>query len=220
MKTRIISLLALVCLAGTLSAQTVNWRSWNNTDRHVAGVYAGWDYATTAGVNYGYRLKSTLPLLVGGEVSLPAGSNLLDDFKIKGGIQAEVITFNHFSATVKVNGIFRRYESEFVRLGNFGSEFSAVVGYYKKRWYSALEIGFDKAIVTHMKHSDLMQDYYPQIKNGWFIPNGGNFSYGLQLGYSIRKVDLTLRTGKTITQDFKTKPAIPFHFQLGVNKRF
>ena len=48
MKTRIISLLALVCLAGTLSAQTVNWRSWNNTDRHVAGVYAGWDYATTA----------------------------------------------------------------------------------------------------------------------------------------------------------------------------
>ncbi|UPT69864.1 MAG: hypothetical protein M0D53_12065 [Flavobacterium sp. JAD_PAG50586_2] len=105
------------------------------------------------------------------------------------------------------------------RFLNFGSEFSALAGLYKPKWYVAGELGFDKAITTHVKHSELAQEYYPDIKNGWYIPRGGNFLYGLHSGVSFKKNDLTLKFGKVIQEDFKTEPTIPFYFQLGLNRK-
>ena len=103
---------------------------------------------------------------------------------------------------------------------NYGSEFSALIGYYKPRWYIAGEFGFDKAITTHIRHSEEMKNQFPEIKDGWYIPTGGNYLYGLQLGYSFRKMDVTLKTGKTVAQGFKTSAMFPIYFQLGVNKKF
>ena len=119
-----------------------------------------------------------------------------------------------------MQGIFRRYESEYVRLVNFGSEFSTAIGYYKPRWYTAAEFGFDKAIITHFKHDNTIREYYPEIQDWWYIPTGGNFFYGLQVGYSFKSCDLYLKGGKTITQDFKTTAMIPFYVNVGFNKRF
>lgn len=200
-------------------AQTVNWRSLQTEDKHILNLNAGWDYGTSFGIGYGYKLDSKIPLIIGTEFSLPAGEDLVDDFKTKIGVQAEVFRYHSFSATVKIHGIFRRYQSDFVRLANFGSEFSTVFGYYRSRWYAAAELGFDKSIITHIRHSSLMEDYYPEIQSGWYIPTGGNFFYGLQLGYSFRKYDVYLKTGKTVTQDFKTEPPIPLYLQLGLNKK-
>jgi hypothetical protein len=39
----------------------------------------------------------------------------------------------------------------------------------------------------------------------------------LQVGYSFKRNDLYLKAGQVITQDFKTKPFIPFYLQLGYN---
>ncbi len=201
-------------------AQTVNWRSIQREDKHIVHLNAGWDYASTFGIGYGYKLNSKIPLIIGTEFSVPAGKELFDDFKTKIGGQAELLRHKHFSATVKIQGILRRYQSEFARLSNFGSEFSTVFGYYKSRWYAAAEFGFDKSVVTHIRHSSMMEENYPEIQSGWYIPTGGNFFYGLQLGYSIAKCDLYLKTGKTVTQDFRTTPSIPLYLQLGLNKKF
>lgn len=220
MKTPILLIIILAFLCPWSFAQTINWRSLQADDKHIVSLNIGWDYAATVGIGYGQKVRSKIPMIFGAEFSIPAGETLLDDLKVKSGIQAEVFKINGFSATVKVNGIFRRYESEFARLLNFGSEFSAVLGYYKPRWYVAADFGFDKAIVTHIKHSDVMQDYYPAIKSGWFLPTGGNFFYGIGGGYSFRNYDLYIKGGKTVTQDFKTTSMIPFYLQLGVNKKF
>ena len=219
MRTIILSIILISCAQLSLS-QTVNWRSLHNGEKHIVNLNAGWDYAASFGVGYGYRLKSRIPLIIGTELSIASGENLLDDFKTKLGVQAEVFHLDNFSATIKVHGIFRQYQSELVALSNFGSEFSAVMGYYRPRWYAAVELGFDKAIVTHINHSSLMEEYYPDIQDGWFIPTGGNFSYGLQVGYTIRSYDIYIKTGKIVTQDFKTQPSIPVYLQLGLNKKF
>ena len=104
---------------------------------------------------------------------------------------------------------------------NFGSDFSGIVGYYRTHWFVAGEVGFDKAIVTNFKHSELYKDQYPDVVDGWYEPaTGGNFYYGLQAGFSFRKQDIYLRAGKILTQDYKTKPLIPYYGQLGCNIRF
>ena len=61
-------------------------------------------------------------------------------------------------------------------LANFGSDLSSTIGYYKPKWFVATEVGFDKAIVTHFKHSDLFKEHFPDVKDGWYEPaTGGNF---------------------------------------------
>ena len=96
---------------------------------------------------------------------------------------------------------------------------TGVIGYYKPKWFVAVEVGFDKAIVTHFKHSENFRNNFPDVQDGWYAPTGGNFHYGIQTGYSFKNSDLTLTIGNFITQDFKTTPLIPYYFKLGYNYR-
>jgi hypothetical protein len=120
-----------------------------------------------------------------------------------------------------VLGIFRRFENGYARLLNFGADVSTTGGFYKKHWFAAGEIGFDKAIVTHFKHTDLYKANFPGVKDGWYEPStGGNFYYGINGGYSFKKQDIYLKAGRLIQQDFKTSPMLPFYAELGLNFRF
>lgn len=198
-------------------AQTLNWTSLQKEHRHIANLTIGLDYGITLGVAYGYQLKTKLPIILGAEYSLPSGKNIGDDFKTKVGGQIRWIRAGDFQFSTKIQGVFRRFENNYVRLNNFGSDLSGVIGYYKPKCFLAGEVGFDKAIVTHFKHPDLMKENFA-AKDGWYEPaTGGNFYYGLQSGFSWRNHDLTIKAGKIITQDFKTEPILPFYIQLGYN---
>lgn len=101
-----------------------------------------------------------------------------------------------------------------------GADVSACIGYYRSGWFVAAETGFDKAIATRFKHSQEYHDNYPGVQDGWYKPfTGGNFYYGLQTGVSFGKQDIYLKAGKTITQDFKSKPQVPFFGQIGYTIR-
>ena len=218
MKSKI--LVALFFLVAVESfSQNINWRNLTNEQKHIVSLNIGLEYGTTIGVGYAYKLNTKLPFVLNTEFSIPAGEKYLDDHKTKFGAQTEIIKIGAFSTILKVHGVFRRYDNIMARFLNFGSEFSALAGIYKSRWFLSGEFGFDKAITTHVKHSELAQEYYPDVRNGWYIPTGGNFFCGLQSGFSFKKNDLTLKIGKVIQEDFKTSPTIPYYFQLGFNRK-
>jgi hypothetical protein len=178
-----------VALCNTIisKSQNVNWANLNTNQKHILNVNVGMDYAFTFGLGYGYQLKTKLPVIVGLEHSQPSGEVILDDFKTKIGGQVKLYQAGNLLFAVKVYGVFRRNENELVRLINFGSDLSGVIGYYKSKWYLAAEVGFDKAIVTNFKHSSLYKEYFPTVKDGWYQPaTGGNFYYGLQTGISLK----------------------------------
>ena len=217
-KIKILALLLFISLNGY--SQTINWSRLQKEDRHIVSVNAGLEYSLVAGLGYGYQLKTKMPVVLTADFSMPFGENLLDDHKAKLGATFKFAKIGDVHFTGKVQGIFRRYESDFVRMVNFGSDVAATAGYYKKKWFVAGEIGFDKAIVTNFKHSQLYKDVYPNVQDGWYEPaTGGNFYYGLQSGLSFKRSDLTLKLGKVVTQDFKTTPGIPFYIQLGYSFR-
>ena len=35
-----------------------------------------------------------------------------------------------------------------------------------------------------------MRENHPGIRDGWYVPTAGNFSYGMQAGFSARKLDV------------------------------
>lgn len=201
-----------------ISAQSINWNTVENT-KHITTIGIAWDYSLSYHVGYAYHFNTKLPLVIGANFSVPSGENLLDDFKAKAGGHIVLFDQSSLKGTVTLNGIYRRFENPLVRLQNFGGEMKGSFGYYKNNWFVAGEIGFDKAIVTHFKHSDsFKENNYSDVKDGWYQPaTGGNFLYGLQGGYSFKKSDMTLNLGKITTQDFKTTPRIPFYVMLGHN---
>lgn len=207
---------------GSLQAQTLNWGSLQKENKQVISAQTGMDYGVTFGLSYGYQVRTPwFPIVLGAEYSFPSGKHVLDDFKTKLGAQIRFVQYHNFCFSGRVQGVFRRYENEFVRMVNFGSDLAGTIGYYRPRWFVAGEAGFDKAIVTHFKHRQAYRDQFPGVIDGWYQPaTGGNFYYGLQTGISFGKHDLTLKAGKVLQEDFKTKPLLPFYGQIGYNIKF
>lgn len=210
----------LISFANQTYSQVINWQRMETGQKHIAHINAGWDYATSFGVGYSNKLNTSIPVLLDVQFSLPAGEFLFDDFKTKLGGQVRVLHAGNFMTAVGVRGIYRRHETDLVRLQNFGSEFMLSAGYYKSKWFVAGEFVFDKAVVTHFRHSDMMKEYYPEVKDGWYIPTGGNFAFGIQTGYSARNLDLTLKFGRIANQYFTSSIMVPYYLQLGLNRRF
>ncbi len=201
--------------------QVANWTRLTPDDKHLVAVNLGWDYGTTIGISYAYQLKTERPLLLVADLSVPFGEKLLDDFKMKIGGEMRLFRLRSWHASVSAQSIYRRYENELVRLQNFGAELGAKLGYYRPHWFLAGQAGFDKAIVTHFKHSDLYEEQLTAVPNGWYEPaTGGNFSFGLQGGYSLQQLDITFGLGLVKTQDLSTTPLIPYYAEIGFAYRW
>jgi len=219
MKNIIIIITAVLILnTSSTFAQEYNWNSLKDNRKHLLHLTAGLENGIIFGVGYGYQLSSKIPIIIGGEYSLPAGKNLIDDLKTKIGGHIRLIKIHNFCLSAKVQGIYRRYENNLVRMDNFGTYVGGNVGFYSPKLFAALEFGFDKAIVTYFKHGNSYREIYQEAVNGWYQPaTGGNYNYGIMAGYSFKKNDLYLRVGKLIAEDFKTDPFVPFYATIGYN---
>jgi hypothetical protein len=189
--------------------------------RNVVQMHAGFDYGATVQVGYARSFTLVRPVIAGLEYSFPMGSTLTDDFKVRLGGQVEVVEIDGFSATIKIYSNFRRYQTQLVRIVSFGSDFALLAGYYSATWYAAGELGFDKAIATQLKHSDIMRMNFPGIRDGWYVPTGGNWYYGVQGGKTIGEIlEVSLRLGATNAQFDDENAAMPVYLQLGVGVKF
>jgi len=216
----ILSNIVFVCLFQQSFSQTLNFRNLKKENKHIATLNAGLEYGLVYGLCYGYQIKSKKPVILNVELSIPSGENIFDDYKAKIGGQAKLYQIKNFHLIGKVQGIYRRNQNDYVQLQNFGAELSVTAGYYKRRWFTAVEIGFDQAIVTHFKHSNVYKQIYPGVQDGWYEPaTGGNYYLGLQAGYSFKRSDIFLKGGTVSTQNF-SKPLLPFYAQLGYTIKF
>ena len=218
---KIIAVIIVMVVAEVGYSQNINWRSLCEDQRSYIQFNFGYDFGVTAQLGYSRSFTLIKPVMMGVDISIPMGSNLVDDFKVKLGGQIEVVEIQGFSASVKIMSNFRRYQTELVRIVSFGSDFAFVTGYYSPTWHAAGEFGFDKAITAHLKHSGIMRNYFPAIKDGWYVPTGGHFYYGIQGGKTIgESLDLTLRLGATKAQFNDEDAVLPYYLQLGLGMRF
>jgi hypothetical protein len=214
------SVIVFVCLFQQSFSQIVNFSTLKKAEKHIATFTTGLEYGLVFGAGYGYQLKSKRPIILNAEFSIPSGENMFDDFKTKLGGQINFYQLKSFHFTGKVQGIYRRNQNDYVQLQNFGAELTASAGYYKRKWFTAAEVGFDQAIVTHFKHSNSYKQIYQGVQDGWYEPaTGGNFYLGLQTGYSFKRSDIYLKGGTVSTQNF-SKPMLPFYAQLGYTIKF
>lgn len=221
MKTRNILVLVGMLIGTAAQSQTINWANIDKQHRHVLSGSVALQNGVQLGAGYSYLVNRKLfPVFLHVDYASLSGNNLLDDFRSTLGGKIRWFHYKNFQFTTGVYGVFRRYQNDYVRLANFGSDINGTMGYYRHRWFVGAEVGFDKAIVTHFKHSAAYKAQYPGVVNGWYeTSTGGNFYYGLQAGFTFRKVEAWLKGGKSLEQDFETKPLVPVYAQVGVNVR-
>ena len=219
---RLLTVLTIVlAMAEAGYSQNINWRSLREDQPNVVQLNVGYDFGVTSQVSYARTFDLVRPALLGVDFSFPMGSNLLDDFKVRLGGQIEIVEINGFSATLKISSVFRRYQTELVRIVSFGSDFAVLAGYYTPTWSVGGEFGFDKSITSQIKNSEIMRAYFPGIKDGWYLPTGGHYYFGIQGGKTIgESLDLSLRLGATNAQFNDENAVLPLYLQLGLGMRF
>jgi hypothetical protein len=209
----------MVLTTGDAAAQ------WNvarfDTQRNRVYTTAGVDPALVTSLGYG-RVVSVLDhdfqVTVDGGIVM-AGVDA-SDFRARLGTQTTILGGEWLRVTGSATFITRGTDNVIYRGLNFGADITGTFGVYRPGWFAAGEFGKDKAIITHVTHSDWYREHhYADAKDGWYLDAGGTYHFGAAAGLAIGRTELVGRFGFHRTEDFKDLSP-PVYFSLGVGVGF
>ena len=176
-------------------------------------VVASLGYARVVAIKGHYVQMYIDGALAGGELDM-------HDFRARLGVQTSILRWRSVHLTGSAAFLTRGTENSLYDGFNFGADFTGSLGVYRRGWFSAAEFGFDKAIITHITHSNWYRTYYyADAKDGWYLTGGGTFHYGLAAGIPLGRVEVVGRFGWTQTEDFNDLTP-PMYGSLGVGFGF
>ena len=202
-----ISSITLGILASALLAQDAA-AQWNvarfGTDRNRVYATFGLDPAFVTAVGYGRVIP-----LIGRDFQFVGDVGVVDahmdtgDFRTRLGTQASLVHWRSLHLAGSATFITRGTENVIYRGFNFGADITGTLGVYRHGWFAAGEFGFDKAIITHVTHSDWYRTYfYSDAKDGWYLDTGGTYHYGLTGGLALGRTEVAGRFGWRRTEHF------------------
>ena len=155
-----------------------------------------------------------------GDGALAGGKMDVHDFRARLGAQSSILRWKSVHLVGSATFLTRGTQNSLYDGFNFGADFTGALGVYRRSWFSAAEFGFDKAIITHIKHSDWYRTYYyADAKDGWYLTGGGTFHYGLAAGLPLGRLEVAVRAGWQQTEDFNDLTP-PMYGSLGVGFGF
>lgn len=221
MRVLTIIIFALLANLTIANAQTTYWKSIEENSNSLIYLNFGYDFGVTAQVGYGYYFNSKKPIMLTTDISIPMGNNLIDDFKFRLGGQIGVLERANFNLYAKYLATIKKVETNMANQISFGSEFSITTGYFKPKWHLAFDIGIDKTAATRIKHSDLIENNFPDIQNGWFNNTAAYLFYGIQGSKSINSsMDMNIKLGATKATNKDVDALLPIYLQFGLTKQF
>jgi hypothetical protein len=141
------------------------------------------------------------------------------DFRARLQAFTSVLQWRSLHLTGSATFITRGTENSIYQGLNFGADFTGTAGVYRPGWFMAGEFGFDKAIITHITHSDWYRSFYPGAKDGWYLTGGGTYHYGVTGGVAIGRVEIGGRAGWLRTEDWN-ELVTPMYASLGIGLGF
>jgi hypothetical protein len=215
----IVGVLVSAAVAGKAAAQ------WNvarfGTERQRVFTTFGFDPALVTTVGYGRVVQVTgHDVQWTGDVGVVAAKMDAHDFRARLSMQTSLVQWRSVHLTGSATAITRGTENAIYRGINFGADLSSSVGVYRQRWFAAGEFGFDKAVITHVRHSNYYRTYfYPDAKDGWYLDTGGTYHGGVAGGLSLGRSEVVARVGLLRTERFNELMP-PMYASVGVGVGF
>ncbi|HHG84394.1 MAG TPA: hypothetical protein ENJ82_06580 [Bacteroidetes bacterium] len=216
---KITFLLLFVCGFTAWSwAQAFNFAQASSPEQQVISLHLGYAHSFQARLGYAREFVAGKPLLLGGEIALPAG-NSLNDWQGNLGGQADCLQWGDFHLVGKAYAVLRKWKMDYVSAWSWGTDLALVGGFYRKQGFLATEIGYDRSWFTNLQHGKAHLENYPNAVSGWYQSKAGSLYFGLQGGYSWSHIDLNLRVARTFRPNGRAN-LIPFQALIGLNYRW
>lgn len=210
-----VGVLLTALVAGNVAAQ------WNvarfETERNRVYTTFGVDPAFVSSLGYGrvVHVKGH-DFQLTGDAGVATANMDKRDFRARVGTQTSLARWRSVHLTGSTTFITRGTANMIYRGINFGADMAGAVGVYRQGWFGAGEFGFDKAIVTHVSHTDWYRKYvYADAKNGWYLDTGGTYHYGVTGGFALGRTEVAGRFGWRRTERFNAV-MMPMYASVGV----
>lgn len=202
-------------------AQTINWKSIQNEKKNRVYLNIGYDFSLSTKIGYAYHLKSKLPIILSSDISVPMGNSIFDDYKVRLGGKVLLFEKNDFNLSADIHAVNKRLKNNLVIQNGFGSEISVTFGFYKPKWHLAFDTGYDATNIMKIKNSEIMENIYSEINNGWFRNTAGYLFYGIQGSKKLSKsIEINLKLGATNAKSDNIDALLPVYFNLGFANQF
>jgi hypothetical protein len=155
-----------------------------------------------------------------GDVGVVAAGLDTRDFRARLDAFTSILHWRSLHLAGSAAFITRGTENSIYQGFNFGADVTGALGVYRPAWFLSGEFGFDKAIITHVTHSEWYRTYfYPGARDGWYLTGGGTFHYGMAAGVGLGRVELVTRYGWRRTEDFENLTP-PMYASVGLGVGF
>jgi hypothetical protein len=214
-----VGILLSVIVAGDAAAQWNAARFGMDPNRVYATI--GLDPALVTSLGYG-RVVSLYghAFQLSGEVGVAAARWDVRDFRLRLGAETSLVRWRSLQLVGSAVGIARGTDNVIFRGYDFGADVRGRLGVYRPGWFAAAEFGKDKAVITHVTHSDWYRThFYPDAKDGWYLDAGGTLYHGLATGVALGRAEVTARFGWLRTEDYNGLAA-PMYVSLGAGFGF
>ena len=194
---------------------------WNvarfGTARKTAYVTFGLDpaFVSSAGLA-GVGTIADHDVQLSADVGIVTAKVDVRDFRSRLGLKTSLLSWRSVQLTGSATAIARGTDNAVYRGINFGADLTAALGVYRPGWFAAVDFGKDKAIITHVTHTEWYRStYYADAKNGWYLDAGGTLRSGIAGGMTVGMAELMLRAGVQRTEDYRSLMP-PMYASVGV----
>ena len=155
-----------------------------------------------------------------GDVGVAAAELDTRDFRARVQAFTSIVRWKALHLTGRAAVIGRGTDNSIYRGYNFGTDLTGTLGLYRRGWFAAAEFGLDKALVTHVTHSEWYRTYfYPDAEDGWYSDTGGTVHYGLAAGVTVGRFELLARYGLQRTEGWNELTP-PMYASVGLGVAF
>jgi len=213
---KLIIIFLLIIISDLSYSQVINFENIPVDKKNIIQTSFGLNMAVIGDIEYSRVLKfKEKTFLISANITLPMGKDFFDDRRFAINISAN--SFKHKNWELPIHfGVFSTFTSNKMSvISTIGTKIAINPGFYKKSWFIASEITYDKFILSYIKNSDYYKEtYFLQAKDAWYKNSGGNFHFGIMGGKTIKNSELNLRIGIITTENFNSI-LVPYYALIG-----
>jgi len=194
-------------LAGVATSASAQWNIARfNAEPNRVYTSFGLDPAFVASAGYARAIPvMSHAFQLNAELGVAAAHPDTRDFRTRVGAQTSLLHWRSVNFSGTATFISRGTENSIYRGFNFGADLTGALGVYRPGWFAAIEVGKDKAIMTHITNSSYYRStFYADAKDGWYLDSGGTLHHGLAAGLTIRRTELMAKAGWLTTERYNS----------------
>jgi hypothetical protein len=147
----------------------------------------------TVGYSRGFGLGSETALW-DVDLGMAVAEADLKDLRARVGLQITLWRAGGWRVAARGRLIARTTSNSIYDGVGFGADLTSHVGYYRRGWFVAGLIGYDRTLVMHLEHSDWYRDnIYDGAVDGWYRGESGILHGGLAAGFAVGAVEVAGR---------------------------